>query len=112
MKEGFTTQKFSSRGFGYRYAQELWAIFRRYNLFVSLDGDFFDSETKQKVRRNHIKCMIRNDYLAQENPELRGAVLDNILERFLSGVATAIKSYANDNPHEIQIRDTEESFLR
>ena len=111
MQQAFDTQKFSGRGLGYQYAQELWRMFQRYNLFVSLDGRFFDKETKMQLHANHVKCLLRNDYLKQEDPELRGAQLSDILDRFLDGVRRAVRVYGEFNPDEIQLVDTDENFI-
>lgn len=57
-------------------------------LVVSNRGEWFDMESKKRVNANHIKCMLRNDYLAQRNI-LNGKVLDIVLSMLIKSMEKA-----------------------
>ena len=63
MTHAFDLNQIKERGFKYGYADDLWGIFRSYNLSVTTENQFVDNETKKFMHHNHVKCMIRRDYL-------------------------------------------------
>jgi len=79
-------------GFKYEYAEVLNNCFKKYYLFITDDGEFVDSVTKKKLNKNHVRCMLRNDYLNSGHGQLSGSMLCAIIDRYLLGVMKAAKT--------------------
>lgn len=82
-------------GFKYEYAEVLTNIFRGYNIFVTKEGIFVDMTTRKYLRYNHLKCMLRNDYIKSGHGELTGKILCSILDRYLKGIKNAAAELAD-----------------
>ncbi len=93
-----------------RLTDNLWSIFNNYDMFVSLDGKFFDSVTMKQVHRNHLKCMLRRDYLS-DSPEIQGALLVQVVEKFIDGVTKGVNQLGTKNPDMVRVQETCDSFL-
>jgi len=60
----------------------MFSIVQRLDPLILTDGRFVDKETRQIIRRNHLKCMLRREYI-EEGGNLRGRALDKVLDGFL-----------------------------
>ncbi len=89
------TIKNMTANFETEYAAKLCELFKRYNFFITIDGKFVDCETKQWLRDNHVKCMLRRDYIESGHGQISGAVLVNIVERFMIGLKRAAAALAS-----------------
>jgi hypothetical protein len=96
--------------FGRKFSLIFFDIFNKYHFFVSLDGTIIDSVTKQPVRLNHVKCLLRNDYLSG-NPEIHGSLLNGVIESFLVGIIKAVKLASQTNPEYVQVEDVKDEYL-
>lgn len=83
------TIKKMTANFEKEYAAKLCELFKQYNIFITIDGKFVDCETKQLLRDNHVKCMLRRDYIESGHGQISGSVLVNIVERFMIGLKRA-----------------------
>jgi len=68
----------------------LFEVLQRLDPYVLTDGTFIDKETNKIIHRNHIKCMMRLEYIAAGG-ELRGKPLQFVIERFLIAMAGIAK---------------------
>jgi hypothetical protein len=69
---------------------------RDFNLGVSVDGEFIDSETKKVINTNHLRCILRRDYLSSGRNTLEGKSLNVIIDIFLNCLKRASKEIMRD----------------
>ena len=72
------------------YMQRFIKTLQKAQVAASEDGRFIDITEGFILHRNHVKCMIRSEYLG-DNPEIKGKKLDIALEAFLDGIFEIIK---------------------
>jgi hypothetical protein len=94
LKTGLNITKMKA-GFKYDYAEVLTEIFKSYNIFITKDGVFVDMETRKYIRDNHIKCMLRIDYIKSGHGLLTGKFLVSIIERYIIGLKDAAAELAD-----------------
>lgn len=76
--------------FKYGFAEVFYRCLLSYNLGVDDKGVYVSIDTKEKIKINHLKCMIRNDYIASGHGELSGSKLCDLIIRFLYDVIEAV----------------------
>ena len=61
---------------------------KSFGVALSLTGDYIDRETLKCLHKNHIKCLLKNEYKNAKRP-LTGKALDIIIDKFLSALVKA-----------------------
>lgn len=76
---------------GHIHGDTEWAFkkVQEWNPAILVDGTIVDSHTHQVMHRNHLKCLLRREYLT-EGRELSGRALNKFLEAFLASLTGAI----------------------
>ena len=98
----FDLNQISSDGFRLPYTKHLFKLFQSYGLSVSSLGEFMDNETQKFVRRNHLKCMLRRDYLEKYGVlGIAGRALDKLIEGMFEGLSLATAKLA-EAPDELK----------
>lgn len=96
-------------GFKYEYAEVLTDIFKSYRLAITKDGFFVDMVTKKYMRDNHIKCMLRRDYINTGHGHIEGRMLCAIIDRYMIGIKNAAHELADcgetEHTGEIELAD-------
>lgn len=100
MKKNSLMIKNMKAGFKYEYAEVLTNIFRGYNLSITKDGFFVDMATKKYLRDNHIKCMLRRDYIESGHGHIEGKMLCHVIDRYLVGIKNAAYELADSGETE------------
>jgi hypothetical protein len=70
-------------------AKVMWRLISKYNLIVTLDGIYVDSVTSKQMRRNPLRCMLRNDYKEAGYTQYHGKALDVLINIFLDSLVSA-----------------------
>jgi hypothetical protein len=74
---------------------------------VASCSEFFDEESKKLLHRNHLFCMLRNDYIEDHPDGLRGAALQKELERCLQTMTRAANRIAANIPDSAILEEAE-----
>ena len=74
---------------------------KEFDIATSIQGDFIDRLTMKKIKKNHLKSMIRRDYMNfyQDNDKLSGTILCDMIEQFLDLIAIATKKVYEEGKH-------------
>lgn len=83
----------------------------RLDLALNVDGVWYDRETGKMVRENHVKCMVRNDYI-EHGGHLRGKDLQKHINAVLAGTLRMTREVVNTNRTDlIRSLDVSEEFI-
>lgn len=66
-------------------------LYNEYRIGICTDGTYMIRETRQIIRRNHIKLILRNDYRKKFPGRLTGKALEVALEAFLDSLPKSFK---------------------
>lgn len=65
-------------------------IIKRLDPLIMTDGRVIDRETELLIKPNHLRCMLRREYI-ENGGELRGRSLNLLLTKFMEGLVNIAK---------------------
>ena len=90
---------------------ELVDCFSKLPLAISIDNQWYDKITGKKLRENHVRCLIRANYLDRHD-KLHGAKLDKLIKAMLRGVhKTAVEEFNKKKDKGLELIDAREDYL-
>jgi hypothetical protein len=70
----------------------MFDVVRGYDWAVTVDGEWIDIDTSSVLRRQHVACIIRNEYLRLW-PQRRGKLANNAAPVFMAEVERGVKLF-------------------
>ena len=73
-------------------ANILWAKLQKYGITVTSNGEFFETLNGAAMKRNHIRCLLRKDYLSEGRTDYSPTQLNYFIDSILIGAVAATKA--------------------
>jgi hypothetical protein len=85
-------------------------VAKQLELIILESGEFADAETLQKIKPNHLKCMLRAGYF-KRGGQLRGKFFDKLFIKFMLVLVSSLRRARANLPPEQLANRTREIFI-